>query len=136
MEHLHHVVMSVWFGPLPFPIVPKSGPMRSLSQMNKALTKDLPFRQLCQPRWQRAAMLVVLAAETELSEDIQLACIIQPIDPPIGQFAFWRDRIAFSTLSGHASSSPAAGASARLEEGLIMRAAGKGLMFGAPRPAS
>jgi hypothetical protein len=39
----------------------------------------------------------------------QLARIIQPIDPPIAQAAFWRDRIAFSPLPGHASSSPAAG---------------------------
>src|SRR5258705_2342644 len=38
-----------------------------------------------------------------------LARIIQPIDPLIAQAAFWRERIAFSPLPGHASSSPAAG---------------------------
>src|SRR3954465_3068126 len=68
--------MSCWFDPLPFPIAPKSGPMRrmeTLAQMNKALTKDLPFRQLCQPLWQQAARLVVLAAETGLAGDIQIA---------------------------------------------------------------
>jgi hypothetical protein len=77
--------MSVWSDPLPFPIVPKSGPMRAmqtLSQMNKALTKDLPFRQLCQPLWQHAATLVVLAAETGLAEDIQQACdaVVEALD--------------------------------------------------------
>src|SRR5262249_18614599 len=62
---------------LPFPIVPKSGAMRrmkTLADMNKALTKDLPFRQLCQPSWQEAARLVVHAATTEMRGDIQSAC--------------------------------------------------------------
>jgi hypothetical protein len=77
--------MSIWSDPLPFPIAPKSGPMRrmeTLSHMNKALTKDLPFRQLCQPRWQHAARLVVLAAERGLAEDIQLACeaVVEALD--------------------------------------------------------
>jgi hypothetical protein len=69
--------MSRWFDPLPFPIVPKSGPMRrmrTLADMNRALTKDLPFRQLCQPSWQQAARLVVHAATTEMDGDIQSAC--------------------------------------------------------------
>jgi hypothetical protein len=38
-----------------------------------------------------------------------LTRIIQPIDPLIAQAAFWRDRMAFSPLPGHASSSPAVG---------------------------
>lgn len=69
--------MSCWSDPLPFPIVPKSGPMRrmqTLSDMNKALTKNLPFRQLCQPRWQHAARLVVHAATTGMGHDIHSAC--------------------------------------------------------------
>jgi hypothetical protein len=42
--------------------------------MNKALTNDLPFRQLCQPRWQHAARLVVHVATTGLYDDIQSDC--------------------------------------------------------------
>lgn len=77
--------MSLWSDPLPFPIVPKSGPMRrmqTLSQMNKALTKDLPFRLLCQPLWQQAARLVVYADVTGLSDDIQSACdaVVEALD--------------------------------------------------------
>src|SRR3954454_12360158 len=77
--------MSVWSEPFPCPIAPKSGPMRrmeTLSQMNKALTKDLPFKQLCQPRWQQAARLVVHAAATGMGEDIHSACeaVVEALD--------------------------------------------------------
>ena len=68
--------MSCWLDPLPFPIVPKSGPMRpmySLSHMNKALTKDLPFKSLQRPHWRNAARLVIDAAATGALEDIQSA---------------------------------------------------------------
>jgi hypothetical protein len=99
--------MSCWFDPLPFPIAPKSGPMRrmeTLSQMNKALTKDLPFRQLCQPRWQQAARLVVLAAETGLAEDIQLACdaVVEALDHE-GWMTAEPVRLRLSPFSGRAA---------------------------------
>jgi len=77
--------MSCWLDPLPFPILPKSGPMRpmqTISQMNRALTKDLPFRLLCQPYWQHAARLVVHSATTGLADDIQSACdaVVEALD--------------------------------------------------------
>jgi hypothetical protein len=79
------VAMSVWLNRLPFPITPKSGPMRpmqTLAEMNKALTKDLPFRLLCQAHWQHAARLVVRAAEAGMTDDIQLACdaVVEALD--------------------------------------------------------
>ena len=50
--------------------------------MNRALTKDLPFRWLCQPHWQHTARLVIRAATTGLADDIQPACdtVVEALD--------------------------------------------------------
>jgi hypothetical protein len=100
-------VMSVWSEPLPFPIVPKSGPMRSmqrLSQVNRALTKDLPFRLLCQPRWQHAARLVIQATATGRADDIQSAYdgMIDALDSE-GWMTAEPVRLRFAAFSGRAT---------------------------------
>ncbi len=59
--------MDGWDRPLTYVITPKSGPLRrmkTLRDARRALIEELPQGYLQHPHWLRAALLLVIAAET------------------------------------------------------------------------
>lgn len=59
--------MDGWDRPLTYVITPKSGPLRrmkTLRDARRALIEELPKGYLKHPHWVRAALLLVIAAET------------------------------------------------------------------------
>jgi hypothetical protein len=48
--------------------------MSKLLDINNALTKDLPFKLLCEPQWTAAARLALRAADTGMMHHLLAAC--------------------------------------------------------------
>jgi len=98
--------MDHWDEPLTYVITPKSGPLRkmvSLLDANRALTGELPKGYLKRAHWLRAGQVLMTAAETGVSRDIEWA--FEAIVAALAEEG-WFTRCAVEPMDRHAEKRP------------------------------